>query len=192
MQEITINNETYAIPIGWDELNYWQACQVIKLTGDKAKQLSMLAKMPMQLIDSLPNNQVQILFSLISFTENLEVFDSDQVLDEFKDFDFGSIEYGKAEKVKQLMSKDASGFEVSADAIKYLFNKDINEMPFLEVIGTANFFLSRLITSIIVFPSLTNLNLALNKSKQVLTDYKNLEALQRMLNFQEGERLEAQ
>lgn len=187
MQQVTINNEVYEVPISWSELNYWQACQVIKLVGDKGKQLSMLAKIPMQLIDTMPNNQAHLLFDIISFTENLEVFESDKVLDEFKDFDFGNIEYGKAEKIKQLMSKEATGFEVSADAIKYLMNIDINEMPFLEVIGTANFFLSKLIVSIIVSPSLVTLKQAMNKSKQVLTDYKNLVVLERMLNSQDVE-----
>ena len=85
------------------------------------------------------------------------------------------------------MSKEATGFEVSADAIKYLMNIDINEMPFLEVIGTANFFLSKLIVSIIVSPSLVTLKQAMNKSKQVLTDYKNLVVLERMLNSQDVE-----
>ncbi len=192
MQQVTINGDIYEIPISWSELNYWQACQVINLVGDKGKQLSMLAKIPMQLIDIMPNDKVHLLFDIISFTENLEVFESDTVLDEFKDFDFGNIEYGKAEKVKQLMSREASGFEVSADAIKYLMNKDINEMPFLEVIGTANFFLSKLIVSIIVSPSLVTLKQAMNKSKQVLTDYKNLVVLERMLSLQGVEQSEVQ
>jgi len=192
MQQVTINGDIYEIPISWSELNYWQACQVINLVGDKGKQLSMLAKIPMQLIDIMPNDKAHLLFDIISFTENLEVFESDTVLDEFKDFDFGNIEYGKAEKVKQLMSRDASGFEVSADAIKYLMNKDINEMPFLEVIGTANFFLSKLIVSIIVSPSLVTLKQAINKSKQVLIDYKNLVVLERMLSLQGVEQSEVQ
>ena len=192
MQQVTINGDIYEIPISWSELNYWQACQVINLVGDKGKQLSMLAKIPMQLIDIMPNDKAHLLFDIISFTENLEVFESDTVLDEFKDFDFGNIEYGKAEKVKQLMSREASGFEVSADAIKYLMNKDINEMPFLEVIGTANFFLSKLIVSIIVSPSLVTLKQAMHKSKQVLTDYKNLVVLERMLSLQGVEQSEVQ
>lgn len=192
MQQVTINGDIYEIPISWSELNYWQACQVINLVGDKGKQLSMLAKIPMQLIDIMPNDKAHLLFDIISFTENLEVFESDTVLDEFKDFDFGNIEYGKAEKVKQLMSREASGFEVSADAIKYLMNKDINEMPFIEVIGTANFFLSKLIVSIIVSPSLVTLKQAMNKSKQVLTDYKNLVVLERMLSLQGVEQSEVQ
>ena len=192
MQQVKINNEVYEIPISWSELNYWQACQVINLVGDKGKQLSMLAKIPMQLIDIMPNDKAHLLFDIISFTENLEVFESEVILDEFKDFDFGSIEYGKAEKVKQLMSRDASGYEVSADSIKYLTGKDINEMPFSEVIGTANFFLSKLIASIIVSPSLVTLKQAMNKSKLVLTDYKNLVALERTLKLQEGELLAAQ
>ena len=184
MQQVTINNEVYEIPISWSELNYWQAVQCLKLVDDKGKQLSLLAKMPMQLIDAMPDISIQQLFSLISFTESLEVFESIEVLEEYKSFDFGAIEYGKAEKIRQIMSKDISGFEVSAEAIKLLYGKDINEMPFTEVIGTANFFLSKLIVSTIVSPSLAKMNQVLSKDKLELKDSLNLGALQRMLNLQ--------
>lgn len=192
MQQVTINNEVYEIPISWSELNYWQACQVIKLVDDKAKQLSMLAKIPMQLIDIMPNNQAQILFDLISFTENLEVFNEGEVLDKYKDFDYGSLEYGKAEKCKAIMSKDITGYEATAEIIQYLFNEDINAMPFLEVIGSSSFFLSRLMSSILVSPSLEKVKVALSKAKQGSSDYLALEGLVRMLKSQEGVRLEGQ
>lgn len=186
MQQVTINNEVYEIPISWSELNYWKACQVLNLVGDKGKQLSLLGKIPMQLIDAMPDPYAQQLFTLISFTENLEVFEDDAVLDEFKSFDFGSIEYGKAEKIRQIMAKDVSGYEVSAEAIKLLYNKDINEMPFLEVIGTANFFLSKLLVSIVVSPSLVKVKQAMNNAKQESKDYLALGALERTLKSQEG------
>lgn len=187
MQQVTINNEVYAIPISWSELNYWQAVQCLKLVDDKGKQLSLLAKIPMQLIDTMPDQHAQQLFTLISFTENLEVFESVEVLDEYKSFDFGNIEYGKAEKIRQIMAKDVSGFEVSAEAIKLLYGKDINEMPFTEVIGTANFFLSKLILSTIVTPSLAKVKQVLSNDKLELNDSLNLAALEHTLNLQEGE-----
>lgn len=188
MQQVKIKNEIYEIPISWSELNYWKACKVLNLIDDKGKQLAFLGKIPMQLIDAMPDNQAQMLFTLISFTENLEVFENDNVLDEFKSFDFGNIEYGKAEKIRQIMAKDLSGYEVSAEAIKLLYDKDINEMPFLEVIGTANFFLSKLLASIVVSPSLTKVKQAMNNSKLVSKDYLALGALERTLNSQEGVR----
>jgi hypothetical protein len=192
MQQVKVNNEIYEVPISWSELNYWKACQVLNLVGDKGKQLALLSKIPMQLIDIMPNNQIQIFFDLISFTENLEVFEGQEVLDEYKDFDFGSIEYGKAEAIKKIMAKDLSGFEVAAESIKFLYNKDINEMPFLEVIGTANFFLSKLLASIIVSPNLEKVKRAMNKSKLELKDYTVLVALQHTLNSQGVEQSETQ
>jgi len=192
MQQVKINNDIYEIPISWSELNYWQACQVLKHLDDKGKQLSLLAKIPMQLIEIMPNNQAQVLFDLISFTENLEVFNEGEVLDKYKDFDYGGLEYGKAEKCKQIMSKDISGYEATAEIIQYLFNEDINAMPFLEVIGSSSFFLSRLMASILVSPSLEKVKLAMSKCKQGSSDYLALEGLVRMLKSQGVAHLEQQ
>jgi len=69
--------------------------------------------------------------------------------------------------------------------IKELKGEDISDMPFLEVIGTANFFLSKSIVSIISTVSLVKVNELLSKNKLELTDLKALGALQHTLNSQE-------
>lgn len=185
MQQIKINNVEYNIPITWDDLTYKQAIGVIKNVDDKGKQLSEITGIPYELILSLADQQASILFELISFTENLEVFDNDIVKDDYKDFDFGSIEYGIAEKCRQHMKTGLTGFEVVIDIIKTLKGVDITNEPFMEWIGTANFFLSKSITSMIATPSLTKLQLHLNSNKLELTDYKSLAHLERMLKSQE-------
>lgn len=192
MQEIKINDNFYNVPISWDELNYWQACQVIKHVDNKAMQLNVLSKIPLEFIDRMPNDKAHLLFDLIAFTENLEVFNSGEPLPEYLNFDYGNLEYGKAEHCKAIMMKDISGYEATAEIIQYLFNVDINDKPFLDIIGSASFFLSKLISSIIVSPSLAKIKLALSKAKQGSSDYIALEGLRHMFNSQEVERLETQ
>jgi len=185
MQVITINDIQYNIPICWEDVTYKQGVSIIKNVNDKGQQLAELTLIPIEMINAMQDTTVQQLFDLISFTENLEVFDSQEVLDEYKDFDFGSIEYGGAEKVRKIMNQDASGFEVVIGIIKELKGIDISDEPFLKVIGTANFFLSKSLVSIIVTANLTKVNQLLSKNKLEYIDLKHLEALQHTLNSQE-------
>lgn len=184
MQTVNINNIAYNIPISWDEVTYKQGCDIIKNVNDKGLQLASITGIPMNIINALADEQVSKLFALISFTENLEVFDNDNVKDEYSTFDFGSIPYGEAEKCRQIMTKELTGYEAIIGIMDLLIKKNITDEPFLEWIGTANFFLNKSIISMIVMPSSMKLTEALNKSKLVLSDYKNLVALERMLNLQ--------
>lgn len=184
MQPVTINHIKFQIPISWDEVTFAQAVEVIKHVDHKDKQLTILSGIEEYMINGMTDFQASKLFSLISFTENLEVFDSSDVKEEYKDFDFGSIEWGKADYCRKQLHDNNTGFEAVILIMQKLINKDISKELFLEWIGTANFFLSKSISSMITTPSLAKMDTALNRSKQVLTDYKNLEALERMLKLQ--------
>ena len=192
MQSIIINQVSYNIPVSWDEVTYSQSIGVIKNVNDKGLQLTSLTGIPIEIINKLEDRQAQLLFELISFTENLEVFDSDNVLDEYKDFDFGSISYGDAESCRNVMKTEQTGFESIIPIMKILFQIDISDRKFLEIIGTVNFFLSKLIISLIVTPNLTKITQHLNSNKLELSDSKNLAALERMLNLQGVEQSEIQ
>lgn len=182
MQPCKINNIEYQIPISWSEVTFLKAVEVIKNVDDKAKQLFALSGIPEDVLSKVPNADVHKLFALISFTENLEAFDNDDVLEEYNKYDFGSIEYGEAEACRKLMESNETGFEVVIKQINHLVGYDITNEPFLKVIGTANFFLSKLISSIIITPSSAKMDIAMSRARQVLPDFKNLEALERTLN----------
>lgn len=187
MQTISINKIQYQVPVSWYEVTYIQAVNVIKNIDEKDKQLNALSNIPIDIINLMPDLQVQQLFSLISFTENLEVFNDTKVKDEYKDFDFGNLEFGVAEKIRQVLNSKESGFETAIDVIKHLKDYDITNEPFLEVIGTANFFLSKSLIFTIIMPNSQKLNTAMSKSKQELQDFKILETSERMLNLQKTE-----
>lgn len=188
MQVININEVQYSIPVSWDEVTYKQAVGVIKNVDDKGNQLSILSGISVDIINKLSDANAQILFELVAFTENLEVFDSVEVLDEYKSFDFGAISYGDAEACRNVMKTEQTGFEAIIPILNILFKIDISDRKFLEVIGTVNFFLSKSISSLIVTPSLTKITQHLSSNKLALVDLKNLEALERTLNSQEAER----
>mgnify|MGYP006314928773 FL=1 len=155
-------------------------------------QLTELTGIPYEIILALKDSQAQSLFTLISFTEELEVFDNDIVLEEYKSFDFNSVPYAEAEVCRKASEQEITGFELAIILINTLVKHDITNEPFLKVIGTANFFLSNSLISIITIPNLANIRTALNKSKQELIDYKTLVALERTLNSQGLKPLETQ
>lgn len=189
MQKININKVEYNIPISWDELTYSQAIDVIENIEAKDIQLSKLTGIPVEVIHALNDSQASILFNMISFTENLSVFENDMVLEEYKSFDFGSISYADAEQCRNFMRSDENGFRAIIPILKTLVKLDVSTMPFLSVIGTANFFLSKSIVSMIVTPSLTKVKQVLSNNKLELKDSLSLEALERMLNSQGVEQL---
>lgn len=173
--------------MSWSDLTYSKAIDVIENFDKKDIQLSKLTGIPIELINSLNDNQASILFNLISFTEAMEVFENDMVIEEYKSFDFGSIPYGKAEVCRNFMKSEDNGFRVVVNIIKELVGLDISDKPFLDYIGTANFFLTKSISSMVVMPNLTKIQQHLNSNKLELTDSLSLEALERMLKLQEVE-----
>lgn len=181
MQNVSINHTEYKIPISWDELNYSQAVKVIKYLGNRTEQLSAISGIDADIIEALNDRQAQSLFSLIAFTEDLTPFESSEVEDKYKDFDFGSVSFLLAEKVRNALNKDIIGLEAAVEIIKILKEEDINDKPFLQVIGTANFFLSNTLISIVTIPNLTKIYSAMNKSPREPSDSIVLEGLQRAL-----------
>ena len=181
MQVININHVPYNIPISWAECTYIQAINVIKNVNNKAEQLKALSGIDVDIIESLSNRQAEILFNFIQFTEDLTPFETDNVEDKYKDFDFGAIAYGTAEKIKKAVNENVTGFDIAISIIKILYDEDISNKPFLEVIGNANFFLGNTLISITVLPNLDKIHLAMNKSPLEFSDSLVLEGLQRTL-----------
>lgn len=192
MPKATINNIQYDIPVTWKDVKYGEASQVIKYIGNKAQQLKELTGIPLDVLDKTNAKHVGQMFDLISFVDNLEVYEGQEVKEDYKDFDFGSLDYGTEQAVKKMFTSEDNGYEIAAKAIKIIKGIDINSEPFLEWIGTANFFLSKLIISIVVSPSLEKVSQAMNKCKQGSSDYKNLEALRLTLSLQEVQQSETQ
>lgn len=193
MQLVKINNVEYNIPISWEELTYKKAIDVLSNINDKGKQLNVISGIPIEIINSMKDLDISKIFALISFTENLDVFDSENVIEEYNDFDYGSIPYKEAEQCRNIMiNSKESGFDSVIDIIKTLTKYDITNEPFLKVIGTANFFLSNSIIFMIGMPSLAQMDLAMMRSQPEQKDYKVLEGLLRMLKSQDQELSETQ
>jgi hypothetical protein len=189
MQEIKINGIDYVIPLDWSQLIYSKAIRIIKDYNDKTLVLSHASGIPVETINKLSDTDVSNLFGLISFTEDLSVFENVTPKDEFKSFKFKSIQYGEAEYCRNLMNNGSSGYEVIIKVIERLTAKDISNEPLTEIIGTANFFLTNSVISMIVTPSLTKAKLRPNNKAQGLEDSIILGALELMLNSQEKEPL---
>lgn len=187
MQEITINNIKYQIPIGWDEIKYNQVSNIIKDYDDKTLLLSHVTGIPVDVINKILDTDISKLFGLISFVDDLSVFENITPKEEYKDFKYSKIEYGEAEFCRKVMESGVSGYDAVAKIINRLVKYDINDKPVTEVIGTANFFLTNSIISMVVMPSLEKVRLAKSNKGPAFQDSIILEALERMLNLREVE-----
>lgn len=192
MQEITINNVKYQIPISWDEIKYSQVGDIIKDYNDKTLLLSHICGIPVEVINKIADRDISKLFGVISFTEDLSIFENVTPKEEFKDFKFKNIEYGEAEFCRKIMKAGVSGYDAVSKIINRLVKYDINDKPVTEVIGTANFFLTNSVISMIVMPNLEKLKSLKNNKGLALEDSLILVALERMSKSLEVEQLEAQ
>ncbi len=192
MQQVTINQVCYEIPVNWSEITYAKGVEVIKEYDDKTKVLSIVSGIPIEVINKIADIDISKLFGLISFVDDQSVFENVTPKEEFKDFNFRSIEYGEAEYCRKLMNSGSSGYEVVAKIIHRLKGVDINNEPLTEVIGTANFFLTNSLISMLVTPSLVKAKSQMTNKGLVLEDSIILEALERMSSLLEEDRLEIQ
>lgn len=190
MHEIKINQTSYDVKTSWGELDYQTGVNIIKDYQDKTKVLSHVSGIPIDVINKISDIDVSKLFGLISFTEDLSVFENITPKEEYKDFKFKAIEYGEAEYCRKIMNSGVSGYEAVVKIIERLKKVDISKQPLTEVIGTANFFLTNSIISMVVMPSLVGGRLPRNKQEQVLEDSIILGALELMLSSLEVERSE--
>lgn len=187
MQPVKINDTEYLIPLSWADVKYNQAIRMLKNVDDMSWQLFCLSGIPVEVTDKLTDQQVTKLFQLISFTENLEVFESVEVKEEYKSFDFSAVQFGKAESCRKILTDSDSGFDGVAKCIKKLVDIDITDQPLLEWIGTANFFLVKLLSSLIATPNLVKVQEAMSRNRPGMEDCIILEALPRVLSSQEPE-----
>lgn len=192
MQEITINNVKYQIPISWSDVKYSKVINIIKDYNDKTLLLSHVCDIPVEVINKIADSDVSKLFGVISFIEDLSIFENTTPKEEFKDFKFKDIEYGEAEYCRKIMRSGVSGYEAISKIINRLVKVDINDHPVTEVIGTANFFLTNSIISMIIMPNLERVKSLKSSSELALEDSLILGALERMSNLLEVERLETQ
>lgn len=146
MIEVKIEDNIYLCPENWEDLTcsigieYYNA----KINNaDKSDLITILTGIPGDKIYQLSTKSIDQLFILLSFTNDESVFFNEEPKDEYKNFDYGSLQYKKTERVRQLIDVKKSLFGNSIPVFKYLFDIDLTEEPLVEWVGTLNFFLNK-------------------------------------------------
>lgn len=181
MKQAGLNGKTYYIPERWEDLTYYQATNFfisLNAGDNEATIISKLTAIPYDEIMNMSVNSVNLLADKISFCNDLKIFESQEVKEEYKDFDFGSLPYGKTEAIRQKVDTLKSMYEQAPTMFKDLFNLDITDEPFTEWIGTVNFFLSKWYRFIILMPTCQAVSTRMNKNKQVSEGSTDSEVLQ--------------
>lgn len=148
MIKADIKGKIYDIPTSWHDLPYSKAIEVIKIK-EPDLALCRLIDLDLEVLNSLKNKSVAMLYNAVKFIGDKSVMDSNEPLEKYKDFDYGSKSYGDTEKVRSLISQnsDKSFLDLAPEIIKHLTGDDISEEPFAEIIGTVGFFLNQWIAS---------------------------------------------
>jgi hypothetical protein len=144
-----IKGKEYLIPTNWNDVPYIKAIEVIKIK-EPDLALCKLIGLDIEVLNSLKNKSVAILYNCVSFISDISIMESNEPKEKYKYFDYGSKSYGDTEKVRSLISQnsDKNFLELAPEIIKHLTGDDISNEPFDEVIGTVGFFLNQWIVSI--------------------------------------------
>ena len=144
MIKVKIKEIEYNVPTSWVDVSYSKAIEVIKIE-DIDDVLCYLTGIPKDILYTLKESSVAKLFILIRFVEDVEIWNSNEPGDKYKDFDYGSAEYGKTEAVKIIINnnKDKNFLDLAPQIIQKLTGDDISNEPMSEVIGTVGFFLNQ-------------------------------------------------
>jgi len=142
--KIKIKDVDYEIPLSWSDLTYNQAVAAISEKIELVDKINILTSIPIAEIEKTSIRDVDTLLNYLSFINDQEIFDSKEPSDLTANFDFGSLTYGVSEKVKKLFSnEDKTVYEVMPDVFEVMFNVDIRQKTFTDVIGDINNFFFR-------------------------------------------------
>lgn len=180
MRKALTNNVEYFIPQSWEDLTYDQAIKYYLArvnTIPANESLFLLTGIPPEVIDSLSENSVSKLFDELVFTNDESIYDRQDPKPEYKDLDYGSLPYGKTEKIRQMSSESTAAIDVMPDVIKLIYGIDMRYESFTEWIGTANFFLNKWL-SFTIHSSIYQMEIIqANKNKLELEGSKDSETL---------------
>lgn len=168
MISATINNKIYYIPEKWEDMLYRDAVAVFVAYHNQLEDVEVISRaclVPVDVLNNCETKSIKALMRRIAFINDLRIFESKDVKPEYKDFDYGSLKYGKSEQVRQLMDSNKTMYENAPAMFKFLFDVDVNDKPFTEWIGTVNFFLNTWFSSSIASDLYKKVSTLTNRSK---------------------------
>jgi len=149
MIEIKIGEVTYNIKTSWNEVKFCEYVELLKLKDkDFIEKMAVYTGIPKAILGGMKLGQFFVLMDLVAFMDEPDLINAFAIGYESKE-SVGEQPYWKVEKAKQLLTDNDIPLTAAAEIIKlYTGNEDgeggedINELPVIDAIGKAAFFLT--------------------------------------------------
>lgn len=147
MVKIIINKkENYNLRIDFDNLTFGEFLELRKLNNTENRtvgQLSILAKMPIELVQKLNNYKIEQLKPFLEFLQDTETIKCKPLSEEITNIKVGNETWHKIEQVKMLL-KDVEPMDVADKIVSIYLPIDIKLMLMPEAIAIVNYFFTEI------------------------------------------------
>jgi hypothetical protein len=147
MVKIIINKkENYNLRIDFDNLTFGEFLELRKLNNTENRtigQLSILAKMPIELVQKLNNYKIEQLKPFLEFLQDTETVKCKPLSEKITNIKVGNETWHKIEQVKMLL-KDVEPMGVADKIVSIYLPIDIKLMLMPEAIAIVNYFFTEI------------------------------------------------
>jgi hypothetical protein len=147
MVKIIINKkENYNLRIDFENLTFGEFLELRKLNNTENRtigQLSILAKMPIELAQKLNEYKIEQLKPFLEFLQDTETIKCKPLSEEITDIKVGNETWHKIEQVKMLL-KDVEPMDVADKIVSIYLPIDIKTMLMPEAISIVNYFFTEI------------------------------------------------
>ena len=147
MVKIIINKkENYNLRIDFDNLTFGEFLELRKLNNNENRtvgQLSILANMPIELVQKLNNYKIEQLKPFLEFLQDTETIKCKPLSEEITNIKVGNETWHKIEQVKMLL-KDVEPMDVADKIVSIYLPIDIKLMLMPEAIAIVNYFFTEI------------------------------------------------
>lgn len=145
--QLTTNQKVLkkSIPTDWDDVTFKQYVELVNFDdGTIERRVSILLGIDFELVKTIPAVDIAGIIPLISFSFNFKKLEeSNNVPEEYKNFNIGQQSWSKLEECNQSIAKieGKDSINAGADIVRIYTGRDINDEPITKVLGLVNFFL---------------------------------------------------
>jgi hypothetical protein len=147
MVKIIINKkESYNLRIDFDNLTFGEFLELRKLNNTENRtigQLSILANMPIELVQKLNDFKIEQLKPFLEFLQDTETIKCKPLSEDITNIKIGNETWHKIEQVKMLL-KDVEPLDVADKIVSIYLPIDIKELLMTEALGIVNYFFTEI------------------------------------------------
>lgn len=146
MIRVKLSGNTFPIPTSWDDVHYIDFAR--SRNKPLHERLSIYSGIPQDVIDSCELDLLKPIIDTVSFQDTIPEYFKEVKLE----INIGDEHYIKMEQSRKLLETSENQWLAAIQITKLYTDKDISQMPVLDSMGYAVFFLKQLTPSLKSMP----------------------------------------